>query len=154
MKIPKTFRPDKNFDEKTKEMIESGREGSVELTIEELLKDNMKIIFGNTTEHNYSKILEYAAEKIVSDTFEGKIHWKEDNKHYPPNTLESYKAKATLLNYEGKKITIPVLFQVVQDHNSWKWGYLHLGNERGPCKNSLSQKIKRLALEYFGIELN
>ncbi len=153
MKVPKTFVPDKNVDEKTKEMIESGREGSVEITIEELIKDNMKILFGNTTEYLYSKILEYAAEKIVSDTFEGKINWKEDNQHYP-NTLESYKAKVNLLNYEGKKITIPVLFQVVQDYYGWKWGYLHLGNERGPCKNSLNQKIKRLALEYFGVELN
>ena len=150
MKIPYIFIHKKNVDEKTSELVKC--EESVELSIEELLKDNMKILFGNVT-GAYSKILEYVINEIVNDTFEGKIKWKEDKQHYT-DTLESYKAKATIINYEGKKITIPILFQVVQDSDGWKWGYLHLGNERGPCKNSLDTKIKRLALEYFGAELN
>lgn len=147
MKIPQTFVPEKNLEEKIKELKESEHE----VSIEEFTKDDMKILYGDSTWLIKLETLEQAVDKIVKDTFEEKIKWKKDHENYP-YTSEVYKANATVLNYEGKCITIPVFF--LTDAASTKWGFLYIGRKEGICKNtSQDERVKRLAIDYFGIKI-
>lgn len=102
MKVPRTFMPDKDLSDKIEEL-------SIEpesISIEELLKDNMRILYGDADTFQKSKIEEEIVRRIVKDTFARIIEWKKD-----PHTPEKYTANATIINYEGEKIIIPILFR-------------------------------------------
>lgn len=147
MRIPKIFVPEKSLEKKIEELKESEQEAS----IKEFTKDDMKILYGDSTWFIQLCTLSQAVDKIVKDTFEGKINWKEDHEHYP-YVSEIYKANATVLNYEGTYITIPAFF--LTDTASIKSGYLYLGYKGGIHKDTdQDERVKRLAIDYFGIEL-
>ena len=150
MKIPQAFVPEKNLDKKTEEIKEYKIK---ELSLEEFMKNNTGILYGETTEDKREEILRNAVDKIVNDTFQNKINWEKDTNNYP-NTSESYKAKAIILNYKGEKITIPVWFQI-DDVPIFKWGYLYLGGreaDKGLCITTHNKKVKELAVKYFKIK--
>jgi len=138
MKIPNIFVPDKNLDMKTERLKEFEDKGPIEVTLEELMKDDKFILYGEATFSERDRIVENAISKIIKDTFENNIIWEED-----PN-LYGYKAKATILNYKKKPITVPVVFVMSKDI-----GYLNLGDKQGPCRNTYVKKVKQLAIEYF-----
>lgn len=154
MKVPNIFVPEKSLDEKTEELKEYKNEESTELTSKEFMKNDTRILYGHTKENQQGEILKNAIDKIVNDTFESKITWEKDPNDYP-NITESYRTKATILNHEGKKITIPVLFQV-DNEIGFRWGYLYLGGRKGdktgPCMNTNYEKVRELAAEYFKID--
>jgi hypothetical protein len=138
MKIPDIFVPDKNLDVKTERLKEFEDKGSIEVTLEELMKDDKFILYGEATFSKRDEIVENAISKIIKDTFENNIIWEEDTNLY------EYKAKATILNYKKNLITIPVVFVMSKDI-----GYLNLGDKQGPCRNTYVKKVKQLAIEYF-----
>ncbi len=148
MKIPQIFIPDRDLNEKIEELKKFEYKKLREVTLEELMKNNMEILCGGLKVYKRDKILEGAFSKIVNDTLEGNIFWEKDY-----NILGGYKAEATVLNYKGEGVTIPVLFQIVRiAHDSRdKEGFLYLGNENGPCKNSADKQIKQLAKKHFKI---
>lgn len=150
MKVPRTFMPDKDLSDKIEEL-------SIEpesISIEELLKDNMRILYGDSDTFQKSKIEDEIVRRIVEDTFARIIEWKKD-----PHIPEKYTANATIINYEGEKITIPILFRTddqfyLLDNPKKRWGYLHLGNEKGPLRNTNEKNVNRLAEDYFKIRLD
>lgn len=145
MKLPKTFTPDRNPSKKIEEFIQKEE-------MKELTEHYMRLLCGNTTKWRKEKIKENAINKIVNDTFEGKIKWEKDNNSYP-DILERYTAETAVTNYGGKEITMPAMFQVDNDVTD-EWGYLHLVNEEGPCINTRDEDVKRLATNYFKIKLD
>ncbi|MBM3200282.1 hypothetical protein FJZ53_05055 [Candidatus Woesearchaeota archaeon] len=152
MRIPQIFIPDKDLNEKIEMLRNPEYKTLREITLEELMQNDMNILLGNPKAYKRAcqrnKILEDAFYKIVNDTFEGKVDWEND--YYTP---AEYKAKAIVLDYKGKGIIIPVFFQAVRINSDYrlKEGFLHLGNENGPCKNSADKRIKELAKKYFKI---
>jgi len=118
----------------------------------------MRILYGGAGQHSYKRdeINKNAFDRIIKDTFEGKIKWKEDML-----VLERYTAHATIINHQGIEIVTPLMFHT-DDYPSHgigplgkeRWGYLHIGDERGPCKNSFYEGVKKLATEYFQLELD
>ncbi|MDP2909223.1 MAG: hypothetical protein Q8N77_05435 [Nanoarchaeota archaeon] len=153
MKVPQTFIPEKNLDNKIEELKQKPKPKEPEdATLNELADYHMNRLFGDLPESEKEEIKNKAIEEIIKDTFAGKIDWKEDN-HSPPNVSKRYRAKAIVTNYDGKKITMPVVFQT-DNYIIDRWGYLHLGNERGPCRNTNDKSVKSLANEYFKIKVN
>lgn len=146
MMIPKAFIPNKNW----KKKIEELKESTHEVPIEELTPDEMRIIYGDSTWAIQLEILTQAVDKIVKDTFEGGIIWEKDNRHYR-YISESYKAKATIPDYEGKPVTVPVFF--FTDTTPIKSGFLYLGCKGGLYKGTRDKGVERLATDYFGIRL-
>jgi len=69
MKVPKTFVPNKDLERKTEEF----REGYREVTPEELMKDNMKIIHGDATLQLRIENIENITSKIINDTLKNMI---------------------------------------------------------------------------------
>jgi len=146
MKLPKTFIPEKDLEKKTEELIEGYRE----ITQEELMKDNMKIIHGDATLQLRIENIENITSKIINDTLKNRIVWKEyinDN----PLFSKSYEAKAVIPDYKKEPILVQVLFRISESKNSGVYGYLYLGNETGLCLNSFIdyEKIQELITEYF-----
>lgn len=149
MKIPQIFIPDRDLDKKIEELNKLEYQKIREVTLEELMRDNMSVLCGDLKVYKRNKTLEHAFSKIVNDTFEGKISWEKD--YGIP--VARYKAEAIVLNYKGEGITLPVIFQIVRiaRDSRDKEGFLYLGNENGPCKNSADKQIKQLAKTYFKI---
>ncbi|MDP2909225.1 MAG: hypothetical protein Q8N77_05445 [Nanoarchaeota archaeon] len=145
MKLPETFTPDRDPSKKIEEFIQKEE-------MKELTEHYMRLLCGNTTKWRKEKIKYNAIEKIVNDTFAGKIEWKKDLNSYP-GTLKKYTAEATVIDYKGKEITMPAMFQVDNDATDER-GYLHLVNEEGPCINTCDEDVKRLATNYFKIKLD
>lgn len=151
MKVPKTFMPDKDLSKKIEELSK----GPKNIGVKELLKDNMQILHGDATGlFQRIKTEDDIFRGIVEDTFAGKIEWKKN-----PHPPEEYTANATVISYEGRKITIPILFRTddefyLLEYPEKRWGYLHLGNEKGPLRNTNEQHVKRLAEDYFKIRLD
>lgn len=146
MKLPKTFVPDKDLEKKTEELIEGYRE----VTQEELMKDNMRIIHGHSDDFQRVKNIEDIALKIVNDTFSKKLIWKDYiNDH--PLFSRSYETKAVIPDYKQDPITVQVLFRISESKNTGVYGYLYLGNEQGLCMNSFIdyEKIQELITGYF-----
>ncbi|MDP2906608.1 MAG: hypothetical protein Q8O03_01575 [Nanoarchaeota archaeon] len=146
MKLPKTFVPEKDLEKKTEEF----REGYREVTPEELMKDNMQVIHGDATPQLRIENIENITSKIVNDTFNKKMVWKDYiNDH--PLFSRSYKAKAVISDYKQEPIIVQVLFRISESKNSGVYGYLYLGNEQGLCMNSFIdyEKIQELITGYF-----
>lgn len=148
MKIPKIFMPEKNLDAKTEEF--KGNKESREVSLEDLMKKDMEILYGLIDYQERTGIIERAVSRIVNDTFENRIIWEKnyENSH---DTSEQYTTKATILNYKKELITIPVLF-VINKAPVDTWGILFLGNERGPSRNTYDKNVKKLTVEYFKID--
>lgn len=150
MKLPTTFLPEKNLDEKVEE-LKNSQERLKPVSIEDLMKDGMKLLYGDP-EKTDDSFLEQAFEKIIEDTFSGKIKWKEIKKY--TNRFD-YIAEATITNAEGKKITIPALFYTVVNVSRYVeicGAFLHLGDERGPFLSTLHPDVKKLAKKYFKLD--
>lgn len=156
MKIPKIFMPDKNLDAKTETFKGFEDKEPREVTLEELMKNGMRILYGNAGDDKRGRIVdevvERAISKIIDDTFENRIKWEEDFNSYP-HISKVYKAKAIILNYKREPIIIQVLF-LIEENLLHKYGFLHLGDNKGPCRNTYSNKVKKLAVEYFKIKLD
>jgi hypothetical protein len=146
MKLPKIFVPEKDLEKKTEELIEGYRE----VTQEELMKDNMRIIHGHADNFQRVANIENIALKIVNDTFNKKMVWK-DYINDPPLFSRSYEAKALISDYQKEPIIVQVLFRISESKNTGAYGYLYLGNEQGLCMNSFVdyEKIQELITEYF-----
>lgn len=151
MKLPTLFIPKRDTDRKIEELKQKPEPKEQEdATLNELADYHMNRLFGSLPKIEKERIIINAIEEIIKDTFAGKIKWKEDNNRYS-RILERYTAKAIVTSYNGKKIVMPVVFQT-DNHTIDRWGYLHLGNERGPCRNTNDKSVKRLAIEHLGIE--
>ncbi len=126
MKIPTLFVPDKTMDIKTEEL----KEGYREISSEELMGNNMRILHGDAINAQRIENLEDIASKIIKDTLLGTIKWEED---IVPDSdyLKCYKSKATIPNYKKEPIIVPVTFLISESKNIGKSGYLHLGDEKG-----------------------
>jgi len=162
MKIPKTFVSDKDLNEKYSHLIlnEFEHKEPREIALEELMENDMKLLYGETTPYQQYDLVETAISKIVDDTFEGKITWEGDefyfNPHiyahnYPSALKKLYKAKTTVRNYRRERLIIPVIFYISENLIS-TWCFLHLGDKKGPCRNTYHKKVKQLATEYFKID--
>lgn len=149
MKVPRIFISDKNLDQKIEELKKPKRKGIRELTLEDFMKDNMRILLGGLASYKQNKILDDTFSKIVNDTFKGEIIWEKD---CSASNLR-YKAEAPVINYKRKCIIIPVVFQTARiiQGQAGREGFLYLGDENGPCKNSADNRIKELAKKYFKI---
>lgn len=151
MNVPKTFRPEKkDLDRKTEELRTRKKIGYSKKmeNIYILLYRGLEGITDEDRFNTLSKEVEDRAfEKIIQDTYEGKIVWEKD----PRANEVTYKAKTKLLNAEGREIILPVLFYA--DNMRIRWAYLQIGNRKGPCRNTNLEKIRILAQEYFKIQL-
>lgn len=146
MKLPKTFVPNKDLEKKTEELVEGYRE----VTLEELMKNNMQIIHGDATNTQRIENIENITSKIIDDTLKNWIKWEEGT--IPnPDFSKCYKSKAVIPDYKKEHIIVQVLFLISESKNLGKYGYLYLGNYKGLCLNPFTdyQKIEHLALEYF-----
>lgn len=155
MKLPTVFIPERDTDRKIEELKQNPEPKKPKhVTIEELLENNMEILYGhpNTPGNIFKRDkLEYHIfEKIIKDTFSGKIDWKEDF-----NIPERYTANVTVFNYQGEIITIPILFCTIdkEKYSNGIWGFLYLGNEEGTCRNTWNEDVRRLATKYFKIKV-
>jgi len=147
MKLPKTFMPEKNLDNKVEELkVHDGKPKAID--IEDLMQDFVKIMYEglDLTKRTYPEIAKKEREvegeafkKIIQDTFEDKIKWEEWSKN-------KYYANACIENASGKEINIPVMFRIVGSPLN---ATLYLGDERGPGLNTFNDDVKRLAIEYF-----
>lgn len=146
MRIPKIFIPSKNLEKKTEKLVEGYRE----ITQEELMKDKMKIIHGNSDDFQRVKNIEDLALKVVNDTFSKKLTWKEYFSN-DPLFSKSYETKAVIHDYKQEPIIVQVLFRISETKTSGTYGYLYLGNEQGLCMNAFidDEKIQELINEYF-----
>lgn len=164
MKIPKTFLPDKNLDKKYSHLILNEFENKEprEVTLQKLMEKDMRLLYGETTPYQKHEIVETAISKIVNDTFEGKIIWEEDDNNpytntriyahrYPPTLNKLYRTKATILNYQRERLIIPLIFYISENLLN-TWCFLHLGDKKGPCRNTYHKKVKQLAVEYFKMD--
>jgi hypothetical protein len=126
MKIPSVFVPDKDLETKTEEL----KKGYREISSEELMENNMRILHGDAVNNQRIKNLEYVASKIIKDTLSGTIKWEED---IVPDSDYSkcYKSEATILDYKEDPIIVPVTFLISESKNIGQFGYLHLGDEKG-----------------------
>ncbi len=150
MKIPKIFIPDKNLDGKTKELNEQKYNPARKVTLEELMENKMSVLYGTVDIFKRGEIEDRAIEKIIEDTYKGLVDWEQDFED-----PEKYTAHAIVINVNMEAITIPVLFRT--DDRAYtsdtRWGYLYLGNEKGPLRNTNHPKINQLASDYFKIDL-
>lgn len=164
MKIPKVFILEKNLDKKYSHLMinEFEHKEPREVTLEELMKDDMNVLYGGAKGYQRNEITETAISKIIDDTFESKIIWKEDDNNpytntrtyvnnYPSVSKKLYRTKATILNYRRERITIPVIFLISGNLLS-TWCFLHLGTKQGPCRTTYHKRVKQLATEYFKID--
>lgn len=143
MKIPQTFLPEKNLDEKVEELKNYK---------EEQLSDVEKFLKKYNITYEESRKIFY---KIIEDTFSDRINWEPGPKKNK-DRLESYIAETIITNAKGKEVPIPILFYTVKFSstlNSTIFGFLHLGNEKGLCLNTADPEVKRLARDYFKINL-
>jgi hypothetical protein len=126
MKIPSVFVPDKDLETKTEEL----KKGYREISSEELMGNNMRILHGDAENNQRIRNLEYIASNIIKDTLSDMIKWEEDIVP-DPDYSKCYRAKATIPNYKEDLIIIPVTFLIRESKNIGKFGYLHLGDEEG-----------------------
>ncbi|MDP2909224.1 MAG: hypothetical protein Q8N77_05440 [Nanoarchaeota archaeon] len=149
MKLPTLFIPERDTDRKIEELKQNPEPKKPKrVTIEELLENDMEILYGDSSDRKRMKIYDNTFNKIVKDTFAGKIEWKKE----PKNT---YTAEITIKNYERQKITIPISFRALDARQRYKndiWGFLYLGNEEGTCRNTWNEDVERLATEYFKLK--
>lgn len=156
MKLPTLFLPERDMGGKTEELKQKPEPKKPQhITIEELLENNMEIFYGNIKKlfdfreraKKSSELENKAFDKIIEDTYAGKISWKLNKKDY------SYTAEATIKNYAGEEMTIPFLlrtdFREIEDN---MWAFMHLGDKRGPCKNTYDSRIDHFARNYFKID--
>lgn len=156
MKVPKTFIPEKNLDDKVENLKQDQEEKPKEIDIDELNQNYVKIIYegmnikGKTYPEiaaEQRKVNTKAFERIIQDTFDNKIEWKK----YPNG---KYYAKACICNAAGKEIIIPIMFSVRKHHSvNMNQGFLYLGDEFGSFLNTTYQNLYKLATEYFKINL-
>lgn len=158
MKIPQLFMPEKDLDDKVKQLknCKKGYPTAPKyVDVTEFLKNDMGLLYGGHKKRNSKGInsLKNTVHKIVQDTFSGSIEWRPNHKK-DERDLDSYTADAIVTDAEGKEMIIPVLFYTenfATSFNIKKFGYLHLGDKRGPCINTVDQEVKRLARAYFKI---
>ena len=131
MKIPEIFVPEKNLEKKTEELKELRElKESREISSDELMGNNMRILHGDAENNQRIRNLEYISSKIIKDTLSDMIKWEEDIVP-DPDYSKCYRAKATISNYKEDLIIIPVTFLIRESKNIGKFGYLHLGDEEG-----------------------
>lgn len=159
MKIPTTFMPEKNLDNKVEELKNCQKNystGPVHAGVTELLRNDMELLYGHPEKRSGKDINSFFKKmvyKIVQDTFSDSIEWK-PNHEKDERDLESYVANTAIINAEGEEITIPVMFYTINFTTSFstkKMGFLHLGDQRGPCRNTTDPEIRRLARAHFKI---
>lgn len=145
MKVPDIFVPEKDLEKKTEEF----REGYREVTPEELMKDNMRIIHGDATHAQRIENIEDIASKILKDTVLDVIKWGEDI--IPDNYSKCYTSKATILSYRQEPMIVPVTFLISESSAGEKFGYLYLGDEKGfqLIPFVTSEKVRQVFQEYF-----
>lgn len=152
MKLPTLFIPETDIDSKIEELKQKPKPKKPKhVTIEELLENNMKILYGDSSDRKQTKIEDNAFNKIINDTFAGKIEWKKE-----PKASDAYTAEVTVKNYEGQKIILPILFRVIYPTKKFKnltYGYLYLGDRRGTYRNTFNEGVRRLATEYFKLKV-
>lgn len=151
MKVPKTFIPDKDLEEKTEEFKGMEDKEPIEVSLDKFIKNDMEILYGYTVDEQRRAITDCVVSKIIDDTFENKIRW-EKNDEESSSVSEHYSTKATVLNYKKEPIKIPVIFVINKIPITGTWGLLFLGNERGPSRNTYNKRIKKLTVEYFKVD--
>lgn len=154
MKIPKTFLPEKNLDKEYSHLMinEFEHKEPREVTLEELMKDNMNVLYGGATGYQRDEITETAISKIINDTFENKITWEEDTNKYE-HVTKGYKTKVTIMNYRRERITVQALF-LISENLLNLWCFLHLGSNKSPCRTNYHKEVKKLAVEHFELNPN
>lgn len=159
MKLPQTFVPEKNLDDKVEELKNCQKNyptGPVHVGVTELLRNDMELLYGHPEKRSGEDInsfLKTTFHKIVNNACSGSVKWK-PNHEKDEIDLESYVANTAIINAEGEEITIPVMFYTRSfktSFNTKKMGYLHLGDQRGPCRNTTDPEIRRLARAHFKI---
>lgn len=159
MKIPTTFMPEKSLDDKVEE-LKNYKKGYTAAPIyvdaTELMRNDIEILYGNSEERrdkDLNSFLKTTFNKIIQDTYSGLVKWK-PNHGKDERDLESYVANAIITNVKGEDIIIPVMFYTRNFKTSFstkKFGYLHLGDQRGPSKNTADLGVRRLARAHFKI---
>lgn len=159
MKIPNTFMPEKNLDDKVEELKNCKKDYTAApryVDATELMRNGIEILYGNSEERrdkNLNSFLGTTFNKIIQDTYSDLVKWK-PNPRKDERDLESYVANTAIINAEGEEITIPVMFYTRNFKTSFstkKIGFLHLGDQRGPCKNTADLGVRRLARAHFKI---
>ena len=154
MKIPDTFKPDKNLDQETENLLNK----KVTVKPKEVYEVNGKNVLEiladgidkNLHPGKVMEIKEKAFEKVLNDSYNGIINWKREGKK------ENYTAKATVIDAKGEEITIPVIFLISRFDSmvgEQALGFLYLGGKEGPCRNTANEKVKKLAETYFKVEV-
>ena len=99
-----------------------------------------------------SKLEESIFNHIIAESLAGKINWKRDLKK--PGK-EKYTARVKIKNASGSDLEIDAIF-----FTSWseyepfvKEAYLCLGNNTGPTRNSIDERVMNLARKYFGLSI-
>jgi len=153
MKISDLFTPEKNLDNKIRDLKQSSGPKPKEFDSDDLNQNYVKIMYegmdlkGKTYPEiavEQRKVNMKAFDRIIQDTFENKIKWEKFSN-------EKYYAKACICNAAGKEIVIPVMF-CTRKHQM-NLGFLYLGYEYGSCLNTTDRNLYKLATEYFKLKL-
>lgn len=159
MKIPNLFLPEKNLNEKVEELKNCKKDYPTVpkyVDVTKLLRNDMELLYGHPEKRSGEDInsfLKTTFHKIVNNACSGSVKWK-PNHEKDERDLESYVANTAITNAEGEEITIPVMFHTINFTTSFstkKMGFLHLGDQRGPCRNTTDPEIRRLARAHFKI---
>lgn len=95
----------------------------------------------------FSDVSNKAFDRILSDTFEGKLKWRRDLKdHY------TFRTQAQVTNAIGDEVTIQALYLAMNGEGE-PTGHLHLIDQNGPViRGYADERVKRLGKEYLKID--
>jgi hypothetical protein len=114
-------------------------------TVYEVLYKGLERIFDHKEfREKKAKVNEQAFTKIITETLQNKIEWERDL-----NEDDTFIGEAVVENASGEKVLIPVLFYTKIECGGLYGGYLHLGDKKGPCKNTADERVKSIAEQYF-----
>ena len=159
IKPPDCFRPNKDLSQKVEELKnkpKTPKKNTRKKVLDVLAEGINEPKNSREFFEKLKSVKSDAFKKIIKDTYEGKIEWIDDP-YNVFNTEKQYTAKATVLNAEGYKVTIPVLFQVYYfyDISEKTLGFLHLGDvKENICLNTTDEDVKMLSIKYFKTEMN
>ncbi|MCG2717845.1 MAG: hypothetical protein L6408_03290 [Nanoarchaeota archaeon] len=144
MKLPKTFRPDKELDKKIEELKQGTKSlsGLQELTnmveIREFLAD------GGLSEGGLRDYLEQEIfPEIIQYTYDGLVRWKKVQENNA-----TYRAKTLIMNTKGDIAIVPI--RIIIYDTAERPGALNIGEEPGLSINTYNDGLKELITKYFG----
>jgi len=140
MKVPKTFRPEKDLEAKIEELKKK-------LPLLENYKDIRTFLKDGIGEYEYAShaLFKKFMPDLIRLTYDGRITWK---KYGENNTnKDRYITKMVIKNRKGVKALVPVRLTVFKGLQVS--GQLNFGMDVGFCRNAFNKEVANFLFGYF-----